>query len=1112
MRFLAGCLFVIVVSAVTGAVAADPEFVGVLALTEEKDVAAQLNLSDDQRQKLRDLIDRRESEVLELALSLKNATAEEREAKLAPFRKASETDGLKLLDDKQRALLEQHRLRRAGGASYAEPAVAKLLKLSPEQQQALAKILAERKTQLADASGQEQDVLRNAFDQRLRAVLEPEQRTAWDQLAGVSTPAAATVASSQPAQATTTAKVEPAKPKNPDDVKLKFNFRFQPWGDVLDWFAEQSDLSLLMDAPPPGTLNYTDSRTYTPAEALDLMNGVLLTKGYTLVRRDRMLHVVNLEDGIPPNLVAYVPAEKLDSLGEYELVTTLFPLENLSPEDTEAELKRLIGPQGSVVLLPRARQVQVTETAGRLRLMRSVLKASVGLQASSGGDIRAFQPVHVGVEDALPLLRQLLNIPADAYADADGSIRMAVDPLTGKLLVSGKPEKVAQFTEIMKAIDVPPPPSSSTVLETPQLEVYDVGTVDVGSALAVLQTLLANFSDVRLTTDPLTGKLIALAKPAQHATIRATLDQMQREARQFEVVRLQFVDPQLAVLSINRLFGGSGEAAAAGAPKVESDPVTRQLIIRGSQAQIGQIRELLSKMGESVADAGGTMKADTSTVRMLPLGSRTVRSALEQMEAVWPTLRPNKIRIISPNSGIPGVHPADKSRPPQTAPTPQGAAPSSAVPPATPPAAQPATPPKSDPAAKEKPPEQPVRVRTASMQKTTEQPATAAADEKNAPVAKGEPAPIIVSVGPTGIVIASDDVEALNEFEALLNSLASRSLAGGKEYTVFYLESASAVTAAEMLESVFGAGGGGGGGGSLMGDLASMALGNVGGGLVGAMMGGSSGGPAPSITASSSVMIVPDVRLNALIVHASPADLDLMEQLLQVIDRSDVPESTVNPKPRLIPVLNTGAAQIAEIIREVYQERMAGANRNRQPSPEEFMQMLRGGGGSRGGASSNTRNRQAEGQKISIGVDTRTNSLVVSASEPVFLEIEQLVKTLDHATTDSNQAIRIVTLKRSNPATVQKALTAIVGEKARTSDKPSSDGSGSRGDQSSQGGPGGGMPQIMSPDSRQIQDLMRQRMESFNQGRGGPSGGFGGGFPGRTFGGDGRSGGGDRGR
>src|SRR5262249_34148973 len=79
------------------------------------------------------------------------------------------------------------------------------------------------------------------------------------------------------------------------DGKLTFSFRYQPWQDVLDWFAQQAGLSLLMESPPPGTFNYTDTRTYTPAEALDVLNGVLLTKGYTLVRHGRMLVVVNLE-------------------------------------------------------------------------------------------------------------------------------------------------------------------------------------------------------------------------------------------------------------------------------------------------------------------------------------------------------------------------------------------------------------------------------------------------------------------------------------------------------------------------------------------------------------------------------------------------------------------------------------------------------------------------------------------------------------------------------------------------------------------------------------------------------------------------------------------------
>ncbi|HID22861.1 MAG TPA: hypothetical protein EYP14_10745, partial [Planctomycetaceae bacterium] len=80
-----------------------------------------------------------------------------------------------------------------------------------------------------------------------------------------------------------------AAPKGaePAQRKLRFNFRYQRWVDVLEWFAQQADLSLVMDAPPPGTFNYSDTRAYTPTEAIDLLNSVLLPKGFTLIRRER---------------------------------------------------------------------------------------------------------------------------------------------------------------------------------------------------------------------------------------------------------------------------------------------------------------------------------------------------------------------------------------------------------------------------------------------------------------------------------------------------------------------------------------------------------------------------------------------------------------------------------------------------------------------------------------------------------------------------------------------------------------------------------------------------------------------------------------------------------
>lgn len=1077
--------------AVRSAVAAEREFVGVLALAVDKNVADELQLTDEQRQKLSALIERRENEVLELALSLRQADAAEREVKLAPFRRASEAEGLKLLDDRQRALLEQLRLRRAGSEAFAEPNVAKALNLTAEQQSARDALLTERAARLAKASGAEREVLRIAFEQKLLGLLTADQKKTWETTTGaaIAEPAQAKAAepAQKPAATAVAAKTNPASTAAAGDARLKFNFRYQPWGEVLDWFAEQAGLSLLMDAPPPGTLNYTDPRSYTPAEALDLMNGVLLTKGYTLVRRERMLIVVNLEDGIPPNLVSFIPADKLDERGEFELLTTLFSIGSLDPDDVEKELRRLVGPQGSVVVLPNARQVQATETAGRLRLMRAVLRASTEAQATNTGPIQAFEPTHIAAVDALPLLRQLLNIAEDSYSDADGSVRLAVDPITGKLLVGGKPERVTQVGEIMKAIDVPAPTATTTVVETPQLETYDVGAIDSTTALAVLQTILAGTTDVRLTVDPNSGKLIALARPSQHATIRATLDQLQREGRQVDVIQLQRLDPALAATAVVKLFG----TGTAGAPQVDADPISRQLIVRGTAGQLAAIRELLTKMGEQ-AVGGGPTTADTSTVRVLPLNSGSARRALEQLEAVWPTLRSNRIKIVTPSSNIEAIYPSGRDAVPQSPPA--GAAPPAPPPPKAAPTGKPATggaPATDDPQTRDAAPKRPVLVRTVSF--LQQPPAANPQANSDAPpttkpsmTATKEPPPIIVSLSPGGIVIASDDVEALNEFESLFNSLVNQATAAGQEFTVFYLENAGAIAAAETLEAVFGSGGGGGS--SLMGNLASMALGDVGGGLVGAMMGGSSG-PAPSITSSAPVLIVPDVRLNALIVQAAPADLDLIEQLLRVIDRVDVPESTVNPKPRIIPVRNTSAAQVAEVVREVYQERLAGANRQRQPSPEEFMQMLRGGGGGggqgRSGASSSSRNRQAEAQKISIGIDARTNSLIVSASEPVFQEIEQLVRTLDQTTIETNQAIRVVTLKRSNAVAVQKALAAIVGDDVQTTRKPSGGSSGGN----SEGG-GSNPNSGLSNEARQVQELMRQRMEMFNQLRGGGGGGL----------------------
>ncbi len=881
---------------------------------------------------------------------------------------------------------------------------------------------------------------------------------------GSGAPASAPSPAASPADAATTESQQP--------TMLRFSFNYQPWPDVLRWFAEQNDLSMVLDTAPTGTFNYTDNRQYTPAEAIDLLNSVLLTKGYTLVRRDRMLFVINLEDGIPPNLVPNVPLEDLDKRGEFELVSVVFPLSKLSPAEAETEVGKLIGsPPGSVLALEKSRQVLVTDTAGRLRVIRSMLERIENPQGSGTGKLQAFEVKYVLPEEVLPAIRKLCGLPDDADAAEDGSLRLAVDPVNSRLLVTGEPDKVAQVEEILHAVDTAPPGQAEgapVAAESPQLEVYAVDTADADSVLAVMQTLMEGLPDVRLAIDPRTSNLIALARPSQHATIRATLDQMQHERRTIEVIHLQTVDPQTAVLSINKLFsesGGGEGGASPGGPQVDADPIRGQLFVHGTQGQIAQIRSLLEKMGE-VGDGGF---APSGNVRHLPLTGQNVEAALQRAREIWPTLRANPIRVVAPSAEIPAVRPSGPSegRLPenirQDSPTGQ--------PPSTPAPlpAEPSPPPVDPEAGGEAPNAAPGpasttrrlrRARIYFAADTAREEAEPAgepgspfqAEGPAAPRHAGGPPAIIVVPGPEGLLIASQDVAALDDFEKLLSTLAGGSSSIAPELTVFYLRHSKATVVAATLNQILS--GGAAGIAATDGDFPGAM-----GGILGSMMvSGSSG-----ISTVGTVTITPDARLNALIVQASPVDVALVEQLLKVLDQRESPEDVLAAsKARMIPVFNTDAGEIAAIVKEVYQDRLiggSGSRGNATNGPAQLVQAMRAMRG-RGGQQ-NTPAEEAE--KMSVGVDTRTNSLVVVAPDALFQEIKQLVEQLDQAAVVSNETVRVVTLGRASPAAVQQALSNLLGASVHSSSANEKSASGTSGRTTPQPAAGAVPPMMVPP-------------------------------------------------
>lgn len=384
--------------------------------------------------------------------------------------------------------------------SYAlleNPTVAEQVGLTPQQRTQVEQLLANRKNSLAEAPKSEQDEILADYEEALRSILNQRQLVLWHNLWASKPPA-------------------PPVPVPMGEDKLQFSFRFQPWADVLNWFAERAKLSLVLDAPPPGTFNYTDSRTYNTAEAIDLLNGVLMTKGYTLVRRERMLMLLDLAQGIPEDLIPRVTPEELPARGQFEPVSMLVPIGKRDSAEVEAEIKPLLGPHGKISQLPKTHQVLVTDTAGKLRAILAVIETipEPNKAAPAGPKSEPEKPALVnyplGTVAPAAALEVLKAILPDAKA--------VHEPKSDQLVVWAIPSQHAAVRATLDQMQAELPPEKQR-----RLERHPLAGVDSTQLVTILRPQMA---DAQLVVDAVQGRLVAWATAAQHETIRAMISQL----------------------------------------------------------------------------------------------------------------------------------------------------------------------------------------------------------------------------------------------------------------------------------------------------------------------------------------------------------------------------------------------------------------------------------------------------------------------------------------------------------------------------------------------------------------------------------------------------------
>ena len=495
------------------------------------------------------------------------------------------------------------------------------------------------------------------------------------------------------------------------EPRLSFNFQYAPWTEVLELFAKAADLTLDLTDTPKGTFSYRDTRSYTPTDALDVLNGYLLTRGYLLVRRDRFLVCVNTANPIPPNFAPQVSIEDLPLRGKNELISVVIPIRGLQAGEIIDEVRELLGPQGRASALKNTNSIVVTDVGSHVRRIYALLTSESSVDNRDAA-FKAIPLKFISASEAERMVRRLFGLnttTASAAAAAPAqqqqqpwwmngggrggyggrgsrggrgrggyggyggdndddeqqqqSAPAAAPVATGNSSFAGKIQVAADNRTNHLLVS-----ASASLIQVVEEAVQAIDT-DVDGSGEKIRNIEENLSwkfysvptgdvdAIAQTIDTIMpGVVIGQDAKLGKLHVQGTPDELKKVAELIEELGGEG-SGSVAVINLQKMepvaLASTLNSLYKGetrAPTVEADPLGRRLIIRGTPDQIMQMKTILAGLGEG---EGGASRPDRSGVRSFSLGGRDPNEILPLLNEAWSATRPNPIRISIPSRPSP---------------------------------------------------------------------------------------------------------------------------------------------------------------------------------------------------------------------------------------------------------------------------------------------------------------------------------------------------------------------------------------------------------------------------------------------------------------------------
>lgn len=473
-----------------------------------------------------------------------------------------------------------------------------------------------------------------------------------------------------------------------EDGRVAFEFRNQPWVDLVQWLADISDRPLDWLELPGDRVNMRSPGRYTVEETRDLFNRYLLARGYTLLEIDGGLTVAKTAS-INPAIVPRVDVTKLASLPPHTFVRTSLDVGWLSADKLAQELAPMISGNGKLTALSTTNRIEAMDAAINLRQLFNLLE-----QERSSSSLEALAPEfklrYLPAEEAKQMLEQFLGVEKKAepvmtpqqmqmmqqmrnqnpngapQAEPKVEISIVANTRQNSVIIRAPADRAAVAMEFLKRIDVPGESMTSLSDIQTRVQVFRLASLDPEKLIEIVSEMNVLEPTTRVRTDKDNNALIVSGSAADRFIIDSLIKRLDGSGRQFEVLPLRRLDAAEVAESISFLMGQKDEEEDRGSSRryyypyfgggedekkpsdefrVAANTRYRQVLLWANEQEMEEVRSLLVKLGE-LPPPGGSR----NTVRVIDASATPeTYEYLQRLRDQWNRLSPNPLELPDPN-------------------------------------------------------------------------------------------------------------------------------------------------------------------------------------------------------------------------------------------------------------------------------------------------------------------------------------------------------------------------------------------------------------------------------------------------------------------------------